>query len=113
MKLYQKIAIVVSQKNTLKKAKELSLLQELLPIGEGIETGSVILLKSTKKRIAIETIYWHPNYSDEWSKHQVIITPSFEDEINIRITGKNENNIKEYLHNVFREALMSEIVCNF
>ncbi len=50
MKLYQKIARVASQKNTPKKAKELSLLQELLPIGNGIETGCVILLKSTKKK---------------------------------------------------------------
>ena len=127
MKLYQKIARVVSQKNTSLNVieKELTLLQELLPIGNGIETGCVISLKSTKKRIVIDTIYWHPNYSDEWSKHQVVITPSFEDEINIRITGKIENNItgvpiqvyrhgcKEYLQAIFREALMSEIVCNF
>jgi hypothetical protein len=108
MKLYQKIARVASQKNTPKKAKELSLLQELLPIGNGIETGCVILLKSTKKRIVIETIYWHPNDSDEWTNHQVIITPSFEGEINIRITGKNEGDIKEYLWDIFREALMKE-----
>jgi hypothetical protein len=125
MKLYQKIARVVSQKYTPQKAKELVLLHKLLPIGNALETGCVISLKSTKKRIVIETIYWHPNYSDEWTKHQVIITPSFEDEINIRITGKIENNItgvpiqvyrnlcKEYLQDIFREALMSEVVCNF
>jgi len=108
MKLYQKIARVASQKNTPKKAKELSLLQELLPIGNGIETGCVILLKSTKKRIVIET---HPNDSYEtsrWTAHQVIITPSFEREINIRITGKNKDNVKDYLHDIFREALMKE-----
>jgi hypothetical protein len=50
MKLYQKIARVVSQKDTPKKAKELCLLQELLPIGNGIETGCVILYESTKKK---------------------------------------------------------------
>ena len=113
MKLYQKIARVASQKNSCNKAKELAFLQELLPIGNGIETGCVILLKSTKKRIVIETIYWHPNDSDEWTKHQVIITPSFEGEINIRITGKNEGDIKDYLWDIFREALMNEVVCNF
>ena len=110
MKLYQKIARVVSQKNTSLNVieKELALLQELLPIGNGIETGCVISLKSTKKRIVIDTINWHPNYSDKLTKHQVVITPSFEGEINIRITGKNEDNIKEYLHDIFREALMKE-----
>ena len=112
MKLYQKIARVVSQENTAKKSKELALLQELLPNGNVIglqelnlsTVGCVILLKSTKKRIVIDTVYWH---------HQVVITPSFEGEINIIITGKNLYNVKEYLHNIFREALMSEVVCNF
>lgn len=116
MKLYQKIARVASQKNWGKRAKELALLKELLPNGNGFrerEGLAVILLESTKKRIVIETTYWHKNNSDEVTSHQVIITPSFEDEINIRITGKNEDNVKEYLHNIFREALMSEVVCNF
>jgi hypothetical protein len=119
MKLYQKIARVASQKNWAKRSKELSLLQELLPNGNGIrgqEGLAVILLESTEKRIVIETTYWHPNDSYETSRctaHQVVITPSFEGEINIRITGKNENNVKKYLHDIFREALMNEIVCNF
>ena len=108
MKLYQKIARVVSQKNTPQKEKELALLQELLPIGNGIETGCVISLKSTKKRIVIDTINWHPDYSDKLTKHQVVITPSFEGEINIRITGKSEGDIKEYLWDIFREELMKE-----
>lgn len=111
MKLYQKIARVVSQKNTPKKAKELALLEKLLPIGNGVETGCVILLKSTEKRIEVDTAYWHPNYSYEtsrWTEHQVVITPSFEGEINIRITGKNENNVKDYLYDIFHEALMKE-----
>lgn len=113
MKLYQKIARVASQKNTPKKGKELALLQELLPIGNGIEKECVILLKSTEKRIVIDTAYWHPNDSYEtsrWTDHQIVITPSFEGEINIRITGKNENNVKDYLHHIFHEALMKEYV---
>ena len=114
MKLYQKIARVVSQKNWAKRAKELSLLQELLPNGNGIrgqEGLAEILPESTKKRIVIYTTYWHPNDSYEtsrWTAHQVIITPSFEREINIRITGKNKDNVKDYLHDIFREALMKE-----
>ena len=111
MKLYQKIARVASQKNWAKRTKELSLLQKLLPNGKGIrerEGLAVILLESTKKRIVIDTTYWHTNNSDERTSHQVIITPSFEGEINIRITGKNKDNVKEYLHDIFREALMKE-----
>jgi hypothetical protein len=120
MKLYQKIARVVSQENTAKKSKELALLQELLPNGNVIglqelnlsTVRCVILLKSTKKRIVIDTAYWHPIIR-QWTEHQIIITPSFEGEINIRITGKNQYNVKEYLHDIFRDVLMTEIVCNF
>lgn len=111
MKLYQKIARVASQKNAILKWQEFDKLQKLLPIGNGIEAKSVILLKSTEKRIVIDTAYWHPNVSYEtsrWTDHQIVITPSFEGEINIRVTGKNLNNIKEYLNEVFREALMKE-----
>jgi hypothetical protein len=115
MKLYQKIARVASQKNTPKKAKELSLLQELLPNGNVIglqrhnlsTVSCIISLKSTHKRIVIDTAYWHPIIR-QWTEHQVVITPSFEGEINIRITGKNEGDIKEYLWDIFREALMKE-----
>ena len=113
MKLYKEIARVLGQKNKSLNVieKELTLFKEVLPNGNGIEAGCVISLKSTKKRIVIDTLYWHTNDSDEtsrWTAHQVIITPSFEREINIRITGKNKDNVKDYLHDIFREALMKE-----
>lgn len=110
MKLYQKIARVASQKNAMLKRDEFVMLQKLLPIGNGIEKECVILLKSTEKRIVIDTTYRHQINPLEirWTDHQIVITPSFEGEINIRVTGKNVDNIKEYLHEVFREALMKE-----
>lgn len=111
MKLYQKIARVVSLENTALKAKELASLNELLPKGNGIEAGCAILLKSTRNKIVIDTAYNHPNGSyvaTRWTNHQVVVTPAFEGEINIRITGKNENDIKDFLFDVFREALMKE-----
>lgn len=111
MKLYQKIARVASQKDARMERIRFDMLEKLLPIGNGIEKECEISLKSTKKRIVIDTAYRHPNDSYETSRltnHQIIITPSFEEEINIRVTGKNVDNIKEYLHEVFREALMKE-----
>ena len=115
MKLYQKIARVASQKNKSLKEKELALLQELLPYGNGIETGCVISLKSTHKRIVIDIAYGHPNYTDDITTYQVVITPSFEEGINVRITGKNKDKLiewlqKQYLQAIFREALMQEYV---
>ena len=87
MKLYQKIARVASQKYAMLKGEELVMLQKLLPIGNGIEKECVILLKSTEKRIVIDTAYRHPN-ANRMTNHQIVITPSFEGEINIRVTGK-------------------------
>jgi len=115
MKLYQKIARVLSQKDIILQGEQLTLLQELLPNGNGMrrQINCMILLESTKKRIVIGTAYWHPNDNYEtsrWTEHKVVITPSFEGEINIRITGKNENNVKDYLYDIFREALMKEYV---
>ena len=108
MKLYQKIARVASQKDDiLIKWEEFVMLQKLLPIGNGIEKECVISLKSTKKRIVIDTAYWH-ELLQEWTEHQIVVTPSFEGEINIRVTGKNVDNIKEYINEVFRKALMKE-----
>ena len=109
MKLYQKIARVISQENTNVIVKDLALLQELLPPVNKTpkQVKTVILVKSTKERIEIATSYWHYETS-RWTDHRVVITPSFEGEINIRITGKNEDNVKEYLHDIFREALMKE-----
>jgi len=112
MKLYQKIARVASQKDAMLKREEFVKLQELLPIGNGSDMGCVISKKkSTEKRIVIYTAYWHPKDSFEtsqWTHHEIVITPSFEGEIKIRVTGKNVDNIKEYLEEVFRKALMKE-----
>ena len=117
MKLYKEIARVLGQKNKSLNVieKELTLLKELLPNGNVIglqrhnlsTVSCIISLKSTHKRIVIDTAYWHPIIR-QWTEHQVVITPSFEGEINIRITGKNEGDIKEYLWDIFREALMKE-----
>ena len=106
MKLYQKIARVASQKNTIQKGEELKELQKYLPIVKGIEK-SVILLKSTENRIVIDTAYWH-ELLQEWTDHQIVVTPSFEGEINVRVTGKNVENIKSHLNHIFREALLKE-----
>ena len=123
MKLYQKIARVASQKDAIQKRKEFNKLQKYLPIGNGIESffckECAISLESTENRIVIDTAYWDPDVSYETigflvdirrrcTDHLIVITPSFEEEINIRVLGENVNNIKKYLHEVFREALMKE-----
>jgi hypothetical protein len=47
---------------------------------------------------------------DGWTEHTVVVTPSLAFGINIRITGRNRNDIKDYLHDVFHEALTKGVV---
>jgi hypothetical protein len=46
---------------------------------------------------------------DGWTNHSLIVKPSF-DGLNIRVTGRNKNYIKEYLADLFYEALTQEYV---
>jgi hypothetical protein len=47
-------------------------------------------------------------YYDGWTDHIVIVSPSF-DGIDIKISGRNRNDIKDYLHDVFHAALTEEV----
>ena len=46
----------------------------------------------------------HGSY-DEWTDHTVIVTASLIHGLNIKITGRNRNDIKEYLRDVFYDFL--------
>lgn len=79
-----------------------------LPHGSGIDSGAEIDIdKSHAEKLVIHTGFHHMNtdgYYDVWTYHTIIVTPSFTG-VNLRITGPNRNDIKEYLHAVFHEAL--------
>jgi hypothetical protein len=42
-------------------------------------------------------------YYDGWSEHKIIITPDLVNDFNVKITGKNRNNIKEYINSCFSD----------
>ena len=80
-----------------------------LPSGGGFDNGSSLDLDRSKpERIVINTAYHHmPEWGmyDGWSHHSVIITPSLAFGAEIRITGKNRNDIKDYMHECFDMAI--------
>lgn len=80
-----------------------------LPSGSGFDSGTKVDLdRSTPDRIVLTTSYHHMNENgmyDGWTDHEVIITPSLQFGFNLRITGRNRNDIKEYMHEVFQAAL--------
>jgi len=79
-----------------------------LPSGSGVDRGCTVdLEKSTGDRIIIHIEYHHMNDGgmyDGWTEYTVTVTPAF-DGFNLRISGRNRNDIKEYLGDLFYESL--------
>ena len=44
-------------------------------------------------------------YYDGWTEHEVIIIPSLRYGFNVKVTGKNKNDIKEYIRHVFNNIV--------
>ena len=88
-------------------------LSTLLPHGSGINCGTKIDLdKSHAGKIIMYAGFHHMNESgmyDGWTYHTVTVTPSFTSHVNLRISGRDRNQIKEYLYETFYCALEQEV----
>lgn len=91
---------------------ELAKLQSLLPNGSGIDEGcKIVIEKSSFNKVVISFGFHHMNeggYYDGWTNHELIVKPEF-DGISLRITGKNRNQIKDYLYDLFDYTLTQTI----
>lgn len=87
--------------------------EELLPSGAGIDTGSIIdIERSTPDKLVIVFSFHHLNsngFYTRWTDHTAVIKPSLAFGIDIRITGRDHNDIKDYLHEAFDCALRQEV----
>ena len=83
-----------------------------LPHGSGIDNGCQIDVdKSTNDKVVISTSFHHMNengFYEDWTDHVLTITPGFQG-ISMRISGRDRNDIKDYLYEVFESALSEEI----
>jgi hypothetical protein len=83
--------------------------EKLLPSGSGIDSGTKIDLdRSSEKRIVLTFGFHHMNeggYYDGWTEHELIVTPSLTSDFDLRITGRDRNDIKDYLYQVYDHAL--------
>lgn len=77
---------------------------EILPHGSGIDNGVKFLWdESTKDKLIFQVDFHHMDdngYYCGWSEHKLILTPSFTG-FEMRLTGKNYRQIKEYLYDLF------------
>jgi hypothetical protein len=91
-----------------------SLVSEYLPHGSGLDgIVEVDIDKSSENKVVINIEYHHMDeYGgyDGWTNHSLICTPSFIHGVDIRVTGKDRNDIKCYLEQIFHEHLSKEVV---
>ena len=121
-KLYQKIASSINALNNCiktnntvwidKHTDNLKDYENLLPSGSGFDSGTNIDIdNSDNKKIVLYTSFHHLNdngYYVKWTDHKIIIKPSFND-FDIKITGINYNDIKDYIGDVFYYCLMEVV----
>ena len=87
-----------------------------LPGGSGFNSGSTFEIDSSSPdRLVFNTAFHHMNdvgYYDGWTGHNVIVTPTF-DGIEIRVTGKNKNDIKTLIGEMFHDVLSEYVKTAF
>jgi hypothetical protein len=84
-----------------------------LPSGSGFDNGSHIELgQSTGEKLVFSTSFHHMNNNgmyDGWTEHEVILTPSLEMGYSLRVTGKDRNDIKDYIAEQFGYVLDADV----
>lgn len=84
-----------------------------LPSGSGFDSGTRLLLDaSTPDKLVFRADFHHMDengHYDGWTEHKITATPSFAHGIELSISGRNRNEIKEYAHEVFHAALTAEL----
>ena len=123
MPLYKALARTLAQLRNLKASNNqtvfldraydsLAQLEALLPSGSGIDCGTKIDRDDCEDdTIALSLSYHHMadcGMYDGWTEHSVVVSPAF-DGIDLRVTGRNRNGIKEYLADEYHHALTSEV----
>ena len=80
-----------------------------LPSGSGFTAGTRIISVSDS-RIVIEAAFLHrgdSGYYDSWEIHRVTCAPSLLYGIKLTVSGKNKNDVKDYIYDLFYGCLMS------
>lgn len=87
-------------------------LDDCMPHGSGLDNKTgLIIEESTPEKLVFGADYHHMNDGgmyDGWTEHRVIVTASLQFEISIKVTGRNRNDIKDYIAESFQYALTVE-----
>ena len=86
-----------------------SMARDGLPSGSGFDNGtSIDLQRSNPCRVVLETSFHHMDengFYDGWTDHDVVIRPSLVHGFDLRVTGRDRNDVKGYIGEAFDDAL--------
>ena len=89
------------------------LIKRYLPSGSGIDCGTLLDFTNSKpNRLVLIAPFHHMNvhgYYDGWTDHTVIVTPDLAFGFDLKITGRDRNDIKEYLADTFHHGLSADV----
>jgi hypothetical protein len=91
--------------------KHQATLEELMaaaPSGSGFDSGTKLDDSSTPDKLIFTTEFHHMNqggFYDGWTSHSIVVKPSFEFGEIIDIKGRDRNQIKDYIADVFQSFL--------
>lgn len=123
LKLYQEIARAIDAYKrcakqpghewTPKWEKRIQDMLDMLPSGSGWDCGTKLDYDaSSGEKLVFYGSYHHMNDGgmyDGWTEHQIIVTPSLGFGFKLRVTGRDRNQIKDYLGEMFDCALREEV----
>jgi len=86
--------------------------RNVLPSGSGFNNGTSIDVDNCNgAKLAFETSFHHMTEHgvyDGWTEHSVLVLPSFVCGFNVKVSGRNRNDIKDYIGDMFAEVLSRE-----
>ncbi len=89
------------------------LAKNYLPSGSGIDCGTKLDLDASKPNRLVFTFSFHHmnecGMYDGWTEHSLIVTPSLLSGIDLRITGRDRNQVKEYLYETYQYDLTQDV----
>lgn len=89
----------------------LRIVRDELPSGSGFDSGVALADVSTPENLVFTTFFHHMDehgYYCGWSEHRVSVRASLVHGIDVRVSGRNVRDIKEYIGDVFHAALTAE-----
>lgn len=122
-KLYERMAVLFNAIGNCRKSGNAewerkhrdrldALVKDHMPSGSGIDSGTQFdEAASSDNKLVFRTAFHHMNDAgmyDGWTQHTVTVRPSLAFGIEISVRGRNRNDILEYLHGTFYEALTTD-----